>query len=274
MAGKKSVMSGNDMDDFEERKREVGMLNLIDDVFFEQVMKDKQASGVVVSTILGKHVTVIDSRTQYEIRNVLGRSVRLDLIVQDDKGKFYNIEMQNGEFSDDLEKRMEVNIALMIAGFLRKGKKCRELPETYCIFITNFDNFKTGKVLNEPQTFINGDKNRPYGMGGIHRMYVNTEVDDGSVLSELMKYFKKTTVGNKQFGYLSKYVDMCKTSKKEVRQVSEWLRERIDQGKIETKLDIVEEMLADNMSLEKALKFVKWDLDTYKAYKEEYGNED
>ena len=79
------------------------------------------------------------------------------------------------------------------------------------IFISKFDMFQEGKTiyhagifLHETGTVIND---------GIHRIFVNCAVDDGSDIAELMQYFKNSTGKNNKFPKLSDRVYYFKESK-------------------------------------------------------------
>lgn len=57
-----------------------------------------------------------------------------------------------------------------------------------------------------------GDPNSPY-YDGRNITYVNAEIDDGSDVAELMKYFKTADPNDMRFGALSERVRFLKTKK-------------------------------------------------------------
>ena len=75
---------------------------------------------------------------QNSLKNLRGRSVRLDIIAYDKQGKIYNIEVQRKD-AGALPKRARYNSSMMDANITRPGEGLENLPETYVIFITEND---------------------------------------------------------------------------------------------------------------------------------------
>ena len=74
--------------------------------------------------------------------------------------------------------------------YLEKGKDYSELPELYMIFISDFDSFDLNKNHYEIVQYVKGT-DREYS-SGIHLLYFNTAVQDGTDLSALLQYLKKS----------------------------------------------------------------------------------
>lgn len=63
-------------------------LCLIDDEFMSKVFEDKECAEVLLRAILKKRdLKVTDVRVQYDIKNLQGRSIRLDILAEDEAGK-------------------------------------------------------------------------------------------------------------------------------------------------------------------------------------------
>ena len=67
---------------------------------------------------------------QFELKNLQGRSARLDIYAVDEHGKQYDVEVQR---SDDgaAPRRARYNSSLLDANLLNPGDKFDELPESY-----------------------------------------------------------------------------------------------------------------------------------------------
>ena len=129
---------------YEARKIFINSLNLMDDTFFAAVMEDVDVCTYVLRIITGiKSLRVISSKSQYQIRNLVSHSVILDIIAEDDKGRVYNIEVQKSD-RDHHPKRIRYYQANVDISFLNKGCKYEDLPESYFIFISDFDPFGLG----------------------------------------------------------------------------------------------------------------------------------
>lgn len=252
---------------YEQKRAVVSQLNLMDDIFFSVVMEDKEACEYLLSGLLGKKIKVINNKTQYSLRNIENHSVDLDALVEDEEHKLYNVEVQIKD-KDDLGRRMRYYQSALDWSFLEKGGDYKLLPETYLIFITKFDPFKKNKNYYEIKQYI-GDTTEKYS-DGIHRLYFNTAVDDGTCLSELLQYMKDSKAENNNFGALSKAVNFRKVQSEEVTTMCEALEKLVEtqknEGRIEGRIESVKNMLEDNMPLEKALKYAKLDIETYEKY--------
>lgn len=69
---------------------------LLDDDFMTACFQDNiEATELLVQIIMGNNdLHVIDVKTQYTVKNIHGRSVRLDIYATDNLNKKYNIEIQ------------------------------------------------------------------------------------------------------------------------------------------------------------------------------------
>ena len=95
--------------------------------------------------------------------------------------------------------------------FLDKGNDYTKLPELHIFYITTFDIANAHKTVYDiiridSETHIEFDN-------GVHEHYINTIVNDGSTISNLMHYFNNTDSRNMNYGALSKRVKYLKESK-------------------------------------------------------------
>lgn len=71
---------------------------LIDDTFMTAVFRDKTCTQLLIRYILQRDdLEVLEVFTQNELKNLRGRSVRLDILATDRAGAFYNIEVQRAD---------------------------------------------------------------------------------------------------------------------------------------------------------------------------------
>ena len=70
-------------------------LRLLDDDFMTKVFEDKECAEILLQIILDrKDLKVLRVQVQYTVKNLQGRSVRLDILAVDETGKIYDIEIQ------------------------------------------------------------------------------------------------------------------------------------------------------------------------------------
>ena len=137
--------------DFEQKHKEdlqrLRGFRLLDDDFMSKVFEDKTCAEFLLQIILQRHDLKVQSvQGQYDIKNLQGRSVRLDILAVDTNNRTYNIEIQRSDRGAGA-KRARYNSSLIDANITEAGDKYDALTETYVIFITENDVLKAGGVL-------------------------------------------------------------------------------------------------------------------------------
>lgn len=182
----------------------------IDDVFFEVLAQDPKVCEEILQVILeDSELQVEDVIVQSSERNLYGRSVRLDALCTLGNGTKCNIEIQRSD-NDNHLKRARFNAANITVRESNPGDKFDDVIEVYIVYISEFDIFKEGKtiyhvekVLKETGTVVDD---------GLHELFVNTTIDDGSAIADLMNCFTKKEVNNPKFPKFSKRVKELKTT--------------------------------------------------------------
>jgi len=175
------------MDKFEENKARIQEFRPIDDVFFEVMVQSTDVCEEIVQTILkDPTVSVLKVSPQNSVRNLQGRSVRLDALCKFGDGRICNIEIQRAD-NDDHPRRVRYNAACITANITNPGDYFRNIPEVIIIYISQHDFLKQGKtVYHVKKTICETGKILDDGESNI---YANTEVDDGSDIAALMQCF-------------------------------------------------------------------------------------
>ena len=195
-----------------KRQELIRSLNIMDDIFFQKIAEDEEVCEEILRVILQKpKLKVMEAQTQKFLRNVGAHSVILDLICQDEDGSHINVEVQKSD-DDNHVKRVRFNISNIDTAFTERGIDYRELPDVYVVFLTRFDVFKEGKTIYHLGMSIQ-ETGTPVS-DGIHRIFANCAVDDGSDIAELMQYFKNTEGENRKFPRLSNRVKYFRESQK------------------------------------------------------------
>ena len=177
-------------------------LNIIDDTLFQKMAEDKGFCEELLSTVLEQNVSVESIVPQNTIRNLQGRSVILDAICILENGKRCNVEVQKAN-DDHHEKRVRYNTSCITANITDPGTKFEKIPDVIGLFISKFDIYKKNKTVYHIDRTIRetGDVSD----NGLQEIYVNTKVDDGSDIAELMKIYNEQNVYDyKKFPHTSK----------------------------------------------------------------------
>ena len=96
-------------------------LRLIDDDFMAAVFEDRTCAEFLLQIILKRDdLTVKEVHGQYSIKNLQGRSIRLDILAVDQKNRAYNIEVQRSDRGAS-EKRARSNSSLLDANLTDAG---------------------------------------------------------------------------------------------------------------------------------------------------------
>ena len=162
-------------------------MRLIDDIFMSKVFEDRACAEVLLRAILKKNdLKVKNVNVQYDIKNLQGRSVRLDILAEDEIGKIYDIEVQTSNTGADA-KRARYNSSLLDANITEPGDTYKKLAETYVIFITESDVFKAGKAVYHIDRVIRETKK--IFEDEAHIIYVNSQKQNNTTLGRIMHDF-------------------------------------------------------------------------------------
>lgn len=231
-----------------EQQAIIKQLNVIDDVFFHKIAEDKAVCEEILRIILQKpKLNVIDAQTQRFLRNIGAHSVILDLLCEDEDGARINVEIQKTD-DDDHVKRVRFNSSNIDTTFTEKGLDYKDFPDIYVIFISKFDMFQEGKTTYHLETII-----KETGTSvddGIHRLFVNCAVNDGSDIAELMQYFKNSTGKNNKFPKLSDRVYYFKESKEGSDAMTQVVEEYANKKVLERDKETAKSFLQNGASVE------------------------
>ena len=122
-------------------------MRLIDDIFMSKVFEDRACAEVLLRAILKKNdLKVKNVNVQYDIKNLQGRSVRLDILAEDEIGKIYDIEVQRSNTGADA-KRARYNSSLLDANITEPG----DTYEAHIIYVNSQkqNNTTLGRIMHD-----------------------------------------------------------------------------------------------------------------------------
>lgn len=251
-----------------ERKHEEDLqrlrgLRLIDDDFMAAVFEERACAEFLLQIILKRDdLTVKEVHGQYSIKNLQGRSVRLDILAVDRENRAYNIEVQRSDRGAS-EKRARYNSSLLDANLTHSGSSYDALNEAYIIFITENDVLKAGlpiyhihRMVEETGAVFNDQS---------HIIYVNSQIKDESALGKLMHDFFCTDAKDMFYPVLAERVQYFKQDAKGVATMCRAMEEMRNETVRERNIECALEMLADGMPYEKVAKYSKLTLEEVKA---------
>lgn len=201
-----------------EDLRRIQSLRLLDDDFMNKVFEDKACAEFLLQIILERtDLTVQKVHSQHNLKNLQGRSVRLDILATDEAGRVYNIEVQRSDKGAGA-KRARYNSSLIDANITEPGDNYEKLNETYVIFITEHDVLKAGRPIYHIDRMIQ-ETNASFEDGS-HILYVNAQIKDNTALGQLMHDFACTKAEEMHYPILAKRVRYFKEEQEGVATMS------------------------------------------------------
>lgn len=226
---------------------------LIDDTFMTIVFEDKECTQLLIRCLLQRDdLQVIKVDTQEDLKNLWGRSVRLDILASDADGTLYNIEVQRADKGAS-RKRARYNSSLLDSNITEPGDVYEKLTETYVIFITENDYFGKAlplyhieRMIQETGELFNDDE---------HILYVNGQYRGDDAIGRLMHDFFCEEPKDMNNEVLARNVKRYKTEKKGVVtmcRVSEKIRNEENAERIKNLMEATGwsfEQTCDNMKI-------------------------
>ena len=221
----------------------VQKLRPIDNAFFPVLGQDPGVMEEILRVILNDDTLTVEKViAEYTLPNLSGRGVRLDSFCETGDGHRINVEVQKAD-DDDHIRRCRYNAAGMTWKEAEKGTRFRDLPDVCVVYITEHDFLHGGRTIYHVDKILR--ENGSIIDDGSSVIYVNTAVNDGSVISDLMRCFLQKTVNNPRFPRLSERVHQYKNTEKGAAEMCEELERYID--------EITAELLASNSEKDKTI---------------------
>ena len=241
----------------EELLKQIQAMNLFDDIFTSVVFKDEGACLHLVRQLMqNPKLNIVAFRTQDAIPMLISKSPRLDITAEDDKGTLYEIEIQRLE-EPAPARRVRYYSSVMDSELLRKGVSYDKLHEVYLFYLSQKDIWQKGQTVYKlEQSLRFGDELMPYE-NGLHTIYVNAAIDDGSNIAKLMQYLKTAKAGDTSQGALSAHVNYLKSPEGGRAKMGEFEKYFTEKGREEERKDTALEMLKDGEKLPKIIKYSK-----------------
>ncbi|WP_418582337.1 Rpn family recombination-promoting nuclease/putative transposase, partial [Phascolarctobacterium succinatutens] len=195
-----------------EIKQVIGSLCMMNNRFMNFMLDDnKKAAQVFLRVILGDDkIKVRNVRIQSFIKNIYGHSSQLDILAQDSKGRYFNVEVQRSDEGAPA-RRARFYSSILDTHFLQPGKLYEELPDTYVIFITENDVLHDNLPLYNIRRRI--DENAKCFEDGSRIIYVNSQRRDNTALGKLMQDLYCTEPKNLHYHEFAERMEFLKYSK-------------------------------------------------------------
>ena len=227
------------------RTKRLKELTIKDNFMFGAVMMDEENCKGLLERVLEIPIERVEvSKEKSIVYHPEYKGVRLDVYAKDENQTRYNVEMQV-ERKAALGKRCRYYQSQMDMEMLLTGEEYIELPNTYVIFICDFDPFGQGKYRYTFQTTCQESENVDLEDGRIV-VFLNThgrnEEEVPGELVTFLQYMKEDLEGSEK-EFHDPYVE----------QLQKFIRKVKENREMEERFMIFEEMLKE----ERAAGFAK-----------------
>ena len=126
--------------------KEYEELRFDDDFMFCKILQENEdLCKELTELIIGRRIgTIVRTDKQKAIKMTAdGHGVRFDVYFEDDEQRVYDIELQRTD-TLELPLRSRYYQGMIDLEYLEAGRKYKELPDSYIIFLCTFDLFKLG----------------------------------------------------------------------------------------------------------------------------------
>lgn len=252
------------------RQKRLQDLTIKDNFMFSAVMSIEENCIAFLEMVLGFPIEkVVVSKERSMIYHPEYRGVRLDIYARDEKHTHYNVEMQ-ARRQADLGKRSRYYHSQIDVECLEKGLPYEELPNTFVIFICDFDPFGCGLYYYSFQNECQEDT-RAKLCDGNKTIFLSTKGKNKEQMPQsLVKFLKfvEADLAESEEDFDDELVRQFQTSIRKIKTsremgerymlfeelLKEERQEGLAQGRQENAREYILEVLADKGEVPAALK--------------------
>ena len=162
-------------------------LPLRNDFMFGEVMRTSEICQLFLEELLNvaiRRIEFIDKQKDLS-DSYTHHGIRLDVYLKDEAGTVFNVEMQSVP-NDNLAKRARFYQGAIDRNGLPKALDYDRLPESYVIFVCDFDYFEIGKAVGERVSFLKGTETT-YDDGS-HVFFLNSHYTEDNASRSILEF--------------------------------------------------------------------------------------
>ena len=188
-------------------------LTISDDFMFCKVMEHEPICKEFLEMLFSakiKKITYLSSQNSITT-NSGAKNIRLDVLVKDEAGTSYNIEMQVAN-QYNLPKRMRYYQAVLDISFLDQGYSYKTLNDSFIIFICLFDPVGKNKAIYTFENICIEDKTILL-QDGTKKVILNAKAFNQAGDHDLQGFLRYVKTGEVTTGYTGRIEQMIQTVK-------------------------------------------------------------
>lgn len=231
-------------------------LTIIDGFMFGAVMAQPDNCQELLERILGRKISKVDViREKSLIYNPEYKGIRLDVFARDEEGTRFDVEIQVR--TTPVEKRSRYYHSQMDMDMLLKSVSYSELPDSYVIFICNYDPLGFGKYRYTIESHCRECPGIEYN-DGVHTILLNNRGDNPEEVPEelitFLQFTKKSLAESEEESddiFIQKIqndIRLVKSSREmgeKYMKFQEMLKEEREEGRKEGREEVILEMFSE-----------------------------
>ena len=216
--------------------------------------------GFIINAKIEK-ITYLSSQNNITT-NAGAKNIRLDVLVKDEAGTSYDVEMQVAN-QYNLPKRMRYYQAVLDIAFLDKGHSYKALNNSVIIFVCLFDPIGNNRAIYTFENICREDKTIPL-QDGTKKIILNATAFKETDNQELQGFLQYVTTGKVTTAYTGRIEQMIQTIKRNEQLRQEYhilpaaLMDAMDEGEArglakgfrQAKLETAKNLLHFGLSVE------------------------
>ena len=215
---------------------------------FAAVMLDEENAKGVIERALDIQVDHVEiSYEKSIVYNPEYKGIRLDVYLKDDKNRHFNVEMQVA--NTEILKRSRYYHSQIDMELLSTGIDYEQLPETYVIFICDYDPIGLGKYKYTRCQMIEEDRDYHYDDGSYTIFLSTVGTNEDEISKDLMNFLKYVGAEfeESQNDYSDEFVKRLQKSVEKIKfdremgrrymLIEELMKEEYNAGKAEGKTE-------------------------------------
>lgn len=219
------------------KRKTLQELTIKDNFMFGAVMVNEDLCKELLELILGFSIEkIVVDKEKSIVYHPEYKGVRLDIIAADENGTHYNIEMQVRK-KKDLGRRNRYYHSQIDVDLLLRGMEYEVLPDSYVIFICDFDPFGKEKYQYTFESVCKEDSTLKLNDGN-HTIFLSTRGKNKSDVSEgLVKFLEYVESG--------RYDSDTESQNDFVKRLQNAVKNVIESREMEERYMLFKEMLKD-----------------------------
>ena len=239
-----------------KRRKTLQELTFKDNFMFAAVMLDEENAKGVIERALDIQVDHVEiSYEKSIVYNPEYKGIRLDVYLKDDKNRHFNVEMQVA--NTEILKRSRYYHSQIDMELLSTGIDYEQLPETYVIFICDYDPIGLGKYKYTRCQMIEEDGDYRYDDGSYTIFLSTVGTNEDEVSKDLVNFLKYVGAEfeESQKDYSDEFVKRLQKSVEKIKfdremgrrhmLIEELMKEEYNAGKAEGQEEVAKSILIE-----------------------------